>query len=232
MSNPSNTAILQAQSTPAADSPVNAAVHADGFVDFYELLGLPGNAPAELIGERVNDLYLNAQQNREHRHVEKRRDADFMIELLPHAVNVLTNPDNRARYDAYAASARAGTASVDFDTFMNSSIRGTKDASERKAGLGIRTQPVAAVAPPEPQAARAVPHQMSHADSTRPAREMIATQRPGVGVPLGLAVLTFVLGDAVLHASPFVSIAASVLVGGIIWKALDARWRAGQKRQV
>ena len=111
---------------------LTAAVNPEGFIDFYELLGVPGDAAQDLINTRINDLYSRSQDNREHRHLAKRREAEVLLSLMPHCMDVLLNPTNRAAYDAYAVSARAGSPPTDFETFMNEVI---KDGHVVSAGL-------------------------------------------------------------------------------------------------
>ena len=115
---------------------LTAAVNSNGFIDFYELLGVPGDAGVDLINTRINDLYSRSQDNREHRHLAKRREAEVLLSLMPHCMDVLLNADNRASYDAYAVSARAGAAPTDFETFMNDVIK--ERQAERGGLLAVR----------------------------------------------------------------------------------------------
>ena len=112
------------------------AIRPDGFVDFYELLGVPGDASPDLINTRINDLYTRSQNNREHRHLAKRREAETLLALMPRCMDVLRDPANRAAYDTYAVSARAGAAPTDFESFMNDIIRESQAA--RSGLLGFR----------------------------------------------------------------------------------------------
>lgn len=89
-----------------------------GFVDYYELLGVPPTAGHEELQTRINDLYSEAQANRNHRQIEKRRYYESLIETLPQARNIILDDSKRARYDAYASEARLGRANPPFATFI------------------------------------------------------------------------------------------------------------------
>lgn len=202
---------------------VAAAMTPDGFIDFYELLGLPGTASPQLVNERINDLYSKAQSNREHRHLAKRREAEVLLDLLPHALNVLSNPDNRARYDSYAVSARAGAAPMTFEAFMNTVIKGTEETERTKGLLAMRSEQEAANAAPMAaainNAARA-----EFAPAASP-----TSARPGVGLPLGVGVLAFVLCDVGFQLSPLTSIPLALGAAATVWQLNMASWRRTQK---
>ena len=65
------------------------AAHADGFVDYYELLQMPSSSSEEELRGRIQGLYSEAQANRDHRNLNKRRDYQALLEYLPQARNVL-----------------------------------------------------------------------------------------------------------------------------------------------
>lgn len=94
------------------------AVKPDGFVDYYELLGVPTTAGHEQLQTRINDLYSEAQANRNHRQLEKRRYYESVLEILPQARNIILDDSKRARYDTYASEARLGRGSPPFATFI------------------------------------------------------------------------------------------------------------------
>lgn len=89
------------------------------FVDFYQVLETEQEATTTHLRRRINDLYSEAQSNRDHRNVGKRRRYEALCELLPYCRIVLLDPDKRARYDRYLELARSGGAGVpDFETIM------------------------------------------------------------------------------------------------------------------
>lgn len=119
-------------------STIADAVKPDGFVDFYQLIGEPPDAPVEQLRSRISALYDEAQANRDHRNVHKRREYQLLLELLPKARTVLLDESRRARYDAYAAEARARQATISFDEFI-SQVAGDADsaAGENVGLLGV-----------------------------------------------------------------------------------------------
>ena len=214
-------------------STIANAIGTNGFVDFYELLGLPGTAPTELVQERINDLYSKAQANREHRHQSKRREAELLLELLPQALVALSNPDNRARYDAYTVASRVDAAPMEFSAFMNTLVAGQN--GERIGGLAARATPAPistphadSLSPTAKSRARAIPthtntqpaaHSAAHASPRR-------ARRPGMALPLIVALITFVLCDSAFHAAPWLSIGLSVGMAGKVWYFQGLHWRA------
>ena len=140
------------------------AVRSDGFVDFYEMLGMAPDAPESDLRDRIQALYSEAQANRDHRNLNKRRDYQTLLEYLPQARTALLDPDKRALYDDYAAAARAGSAPQPFATFMaglsgqvvgdeSTDVLGVQDtrrgtpASRTTAPTATSTRPADAAAP-------------------------------------------------------------------------------------
>lgn len=81
----------------------------DEFVDLYNLMELPPDAEATVIRKRMNELYLEAQQNLDHRNVKKRLQYQQMYELyLPQARHLLLDPTRRAEYDRYLKAYHSG----------------------------------------------------------------------------------------------------------------------------
>jgi hypothetical protein len=82
----------------------------DEFVDLYEVLEVPENADTEQIRKRVNTLYIEAQQNLDHRNVKKRLQYQQMYEIyLPQARHLLLDSRRRAEYDRYLQAWRTGS---------------------------------------------------------------------------------------------------------------------------
>jgi len=80
----------------------------DEFVDLYEVLDLPVEADADNLRKRINELYLDAQRNLDHRNVQKRLRFQQLYELyLPQARHLLLDPARRGEYDQYLAAYRA-----------------------------------------------------------------------------------------------------------------------------
>ena len=86
-----------------------AVTSQDEFVDLYEILELATDAEAETIRKRINELYLEAQQNLDHRNAKKRLHFQQMYEIfLPQARHLLLDSRRRAEYDRYLAAYRTG----------------------------------------------------------------------------------------------------------------------------
>jgi hypothetical protein len=82
----------------------------DEFVDLYEVLELPENADTETIRQRLNVLYLEAQQNLDHRNVKRRLQFQQMYEIyLPQARHLLLDTNRRGEYDRYLQAYRTGS---------------------------------------------------------------------------------------------------------------------------
>ncbi|RYG67770.1 hypothetical protein EON80_12925 [bacterium] len=113
---------------------INDAGLDDGTIDFYTLIQEPVDADTETLNAKIQSLYSEAQANRDHRNLNKRREFQTLLELLPRARKALSEPEKRARYNAYLASARSGSAEVEFETFMGD-LLGTNETMEEKTGL-------------------------------------------------------------------------------------------------
>jgi len=117
----------------------------DGTIDFYTLIQEPPDADAETLRAKIQALYNQAQANRDHRNLTRRREYQTLLDWLPRAKSALLEPEKRARYNAYLASVQTGTAEVDFDAFMDD-LLGHAETMEAKTGLlGVqdkdKTQP-------------------------------------------------------------------------------------------
>lgn len=87
-----------------------AATSQEEFVDLYEVLELPTDAESETIRVRLNTLYLEAQQNLDHRNAKRRLQYQQMYEIyLPQARHLLLDPRRRGEYDRYLAAYRTGS---------------------------------------------------------------------------------------------------------------------------
>jgi DnaJ-class molecular chaperone len=149
------------------------AVRDDGFVDFYELLGMPETTPSSDLQERIQTLYSEAQANRDHRNLNKRRDYQTLLEYLPKARTVLLDPPKRAAYDNYAAQARGGSASTSFASFL-AQLSGDVSDDERTDVLGVQDGRGKAGTPSASSGARNVPR------STPDAPGGVARRQPQV----------------------------------------------------
>ncbi len=184
----------------------------NGTIDFYTLLGESPDADTEDLRSKIGAIYNHASANRDHRNLNKRREFQALLELLPAARTALLEEPKRARYDAYLADARADTASTDFETFMNDLLGNAETDADKTSLLGVqdkRAEPASAPAP-EPKArvikAPAPPVSSSPTPPTSGGNPML----PIFGA-VGGFVLGFLLGYLLLGGA-----LPAVLVGAIL----------------
>lgn len=111
----------------------------NGFVDYYQLLDVAPDATTTRLRGQINDLYTEAQANRDHRNLNKRREYQLLLELLPQAREILLDENRRARYDAYIDETNRGTASISFEDLVHELT--SKDAAvapDKSNILGVR----------------------------------------------------------------------------------------------
>ena len=146
------------------------------FIDFYQLLDAPADATTTHLRRRINDLYSEAQSNRDHRNAAKRRQYEALCELLPYCRQVLLTPDKRARYDEYRGQVASGAANIpSFESLMSelatSGIEIADDSGERVSLPGIEDDDVYLPASSPP-----VSNQTSKKSASRQTSASIASQ--------------------------------------------------------
>lgn len=112
----------------------NGSNASSDFIDFYQLLGADHEATTTALRRRINDLYTEAQSNRDHRNPTKRRRYEALCELLPYCRIVLLDPDKRVRYDRYREQFQGGTTVPSFENMMDE-IAGRLD-DDMSSGTG------------------------------------------------------------------------------------------------
>ncbi len=110
----------------------------DGFVDFYAMLNQPADAPTIQLRSRINEMYAEAQANRDHRNSNRRRQYATLLHWIPQARSVLLHEGKRAKYDAYSIQARKGTTDVEFRAYLDELIGEIDNLSEGESILGVR----------------------------------------------------------------------------------------------
>ena len=86
---------------------------ADEFVDFYEVLELPLDAERSDVRKRINELYVEAQKNLDHRNFDTRVRNQQLFEItLPQARYILLDAGRRDDYDRLVQSSRASAGSA------------------------------------------------------------------------------------------------------------------------
>ncbi len=103
--------------------PTLGAQHADGFVDFYALIGASTDLGADELREHINARYKEAQTDRDHRTPARRQEAGLQLELLPQARTVLLDAKRRRRYDAYRQAVEMQSPRMAFEEFLPSLLR-------------------------------------------------------------------------------------------------------------
>lgn len=82
---------------------------AEEFVDLYEVLDLPVDADRNTLRKRINELYLDAQRNLDHRTFATRVKYQELFEVtLPQARFILLDDGRRDEYDRMVNAFRAG----------------------------------------------------------------------------------------------------------------------------
>jgi hypothetical protein len=129
------------------------AVKSDGFIDFYELLEVEPDATTTRIRTTINTLYNEAQSNRDHRNLNRRREYQTLLQALPQARELLLDDKKRERYDTFRDEVQRGTAAMSFEDWTRSMEEEEAEAQgETAAVLGIQEEgsdgvPRATVAP-------------------------------------------------------------------------------------
>jgi hypothetical protein len=114
----------------ATDTQDRGAAQA-GFVDLYELLKLPTDADQQALRKRINEYYLEAQQNLDHRNAKKRLHFQQMFEVyLPQARHLLLDPSRRAEYDRYVVAFRTGSNVVPLTAEERAQVAATANTTE------------------------------------------------------------------------------------------------------
>lgn len=179
----------------------------NGTIDFYALLGESPNTDGEILRAKIGQIYNYASANRDHRNLNKRREFQALLELLPAARTALLEEPKRARYDAYLAAARTDAADTDFETFINDLLGNGESDADRTSLLGVQdkknrvSQPTSRVikAPAPPVAS--------------PRRPPAATGNPMLPIfgAIGGFVLGFIVGYLLLK-----DLVPAILVGAIL----------------
>jgi hypothetical protein len=109
--------------------PLTEAQHADGFVDFYALIGALPTLASDELRDQINALYKEAQTDRDHRTPARRREAQLLLELLPQARTILLDSKRRRRYDAYRGAVEMQSPRMPFPDFLPTLLAERETAS-------------------------------------------------------------------------------------------------------
>ena len=187
----------------------------NGTIDFYTLLDESPEADAEVLRSKIGAIYNYASANRDHRNLNKRREFQALLELLPAARTALLEEPKRARYDAYLAAARQDNAEMDFETFMNDLLGNTESDVDKTSLLGVQDKPTAESRPrvikaPAPPVAASRP---------RPAAPAGNPMMPIFGGIGGFA-LGLLLGFVIFH-SAIPALLIGIIIAAIAFALLN-----------
>jgi cobalamin biosynthesis Mg chelatase CobN len=205
------------------------AIKADGFVDFYELVGLPSSSSTEELRTRIQALYSDAQANRDHRNLNKRRDYQSLLEYLPQARTALLDDDKRARYDDYRAQVTSGVAPTPFANFMGE-LTGQAVDQDRTDVLGV-TDGGRASSPTSPSSSKSGSARSTSGSgaSSRRQPQVPSSTQAGLNASamsvIVFAILTLIIGFAMGNWPTGILIGAVAAV--IVW--FIARPRGGTR---
>ena len=161
----------------------------DGTIDFYTLLGESPEADVETMRAKIQAIYAYASANRDHRNLNKRREFQALLELLPAARIALLEEPKRARYDAYLAASRSGQADTDFESFMNDLLGHTESMEDKTSLLGVQEKK-----PAEPRARVIKAPAPPTAAATPPPSGALPSGAPRQATPFFGALAGFVAG--------------------------------------
>ena len=164
----------------------------NGTIDFYTLLDESPGADTEALRSKIGAIYNYASANRDHRNLNKRREFQALLELLPAARTALLEEPKRARYDAYLDAARAGNANTDFETFMNDLLGNAPSDEDKSSLLGVQEKSATEA---RPRVIKAPAPPVASSSASRPPASAPASNSSGASMmPIFGAIGGFVLG--------------------------------------
>ena len=194
----------------------------DGTIDFYTLVQESPDADSETLRAKIQSLYNEAQANRDHRNLTRRREYQTLLDWLPRAKAALLEPEKRARYNAYLASVQIGTAEIDFDDFMNDLLGHTETMEPKTGLLGVQDKN-------QPPRARTL---KTPAETSKPSAPKIPTSAspaPPIAAIVGALialVVGFVIANSLLN-NPLPAILVALILGAITFVLLNPKPRGG-----
>jgi hypothetical protein len=204
-----------------------AAIKDDGFIDFYELLEVEPDATVTRIRTTINALYNDAQSNRDHRNLNRRREYQNLLQLIPQAREYLLEEKKRERYDLFRDDYQRGSAAMSFEDWQHSLKEEEENAKgDRSAVLGIQEEgqqepgdgvPRATVIKaPKPKAKSRV---MVGEEPTRPRRGSARQSLTGSVIAIGVFLGILIIGRLLLSLDPTKVLLVASIGGLIAWVA-------------
>ncbi len=198
-----------------------SAVKADGFVDYYELIQQQPEATITSLRSAINDLHNEAQANRDHRNLNKRRSYQELLNLLPQAREFLLQDDIRHKYDIYREESLNGIAKQSFEDWKaetlkkegdeeGSAVLGVQEEQQRLRGQEVRAQVMKV---PKPSRSRVVVEKGSD--------ETPATSSPQLGSIASACVFfaVMIIAEVLFHASLPVALLIAAILALVVWLA-------------
>lgn len=199
----------------------NPAIKADGFIDFYELIHEDPEATVTRLRSAINDLHNEAQANRDHRNLNKRRGYQEMLELLPQARELLLQEDIRHQYNIYREESLSGVARQNFtdwkaetlkkeSTEESAAVLGVQEEQQRLRGQEVRAQVLKVPKEKQPKSRVVVDGETESAPAATPS--MLGSAISAIAF---FAIL--VLAKVLFQASVPIAILAGAVVAIIVW---------------
>ncbi len=186
--------------------PENLTANPDEFLDYYHLLDQPDTATTAEIRGRINDLYAEAQANRDHRNAQKRREYLLWLDLLPGARTTLTDEAKRPKYDDYRKKLQAGENVPPYAIFVRDLAGKPAQPQNEAQDLGLRDEA------PKTPLPKAKPTPASGGGSS-------------TGGIAALVALIVIAGIGAVMGKIAIGLIAGAIVGGIIFMVM----RGGNK---
>jgi hypothetical protein len=204
------------QTPPSPPANRLAAIKEDGFVDFYELLGVEPDATVTRLRTTVNAIYNEAQSNRDHRNLNRRREYQTLLQLLPQARELLLDEGKRKRYDEFREEVQRGITSTSFEDWARNLKEEEEEAdAEQSVVLGVqdeaRAGAVVATAKVQPARPAAPSRVTVGSEPVAPNRRSLTGTVIAVAVFLVLFILLFLVLKLGLPIAIIISGVASVV---------------------
>ncbi len=191
----------------------------NGTIDFYALLGEAPDADVEVLRSKIGAIYNVASANRDHRNLNKRREYQALLELLPAARTALLEEPKRARYDSYLAAARTDSAETDFETFMNDLLGNSALDADKTSLLGVQE---ASATQPKPRVIKAPAPPMAQ-PTPQPAAPSGSSMTPLFGAIAGFVIGT-VIGLVLLGGyGPIAAILLGIILAAVGYVVLNKK---------
>jgi len=197
------------------------AVKANGFVDYYELIHQEPDATITSLRSAINDLHNEAQANRDHRNLNKRRSYQELLDLLPQAREFLLEEDIRHKYNIYREESLDGVAKQNFEDWKaetlkkesdadSAAVLGVQEEQQRLRGQEVRAQVLKVPKDKQPKSRLSV---------DVPTDDIPATSNSTLG-PVASAAVFFavlVIAKVLLHSPLLTSIVLAAILAVIVW---------------